>query len=262
MNNLRIYGNEPYKIAVIHGGPGAPGEVAPLAKELSKSQGVLEPLQTADSIGGQIQELKEIIKHNAKEPIILIGHSWGAWLSFIFTAQYPELVRKLILIGSGAYEEKYLKSMNNSRTSRLTEEENKRVSELMGLISNPNCDNRKAVLSEFGKLMSKADSFSPISLENEILDFQPEVFQNCMKEINELRRSGALLEIGTKIKCHVTAIHGEYDSHPYEGVDKPLSRVIKNFKFMLLKDCGHYPWNETYAKERFYEILNSEIYSI
>lgn len=36
MKNLRKYGNAPFNIAVIHGGPGVPGEVAPVARE-SKS---------------------------------------------------------------------------------------------------------------------------------------------------------------------------------------------------------------------------------
>jgi pimeloyl-ACP methyl ester carboxylesterase len=261
MKNLRIYGSEPFNIAVIHGGPGAPGQVAPLARELSQFYGVLEPFQTADSIEGQILELKNTLENNAKVPVILIGHSWGAWLSYIFAAEYPQLVKKLILVGSGSYEAEYVAAMNNSRISRLTEEENIRVSELMTIINAPDCKNKKSSLSEFGKLMSKADSFAPICMEDEILDFQPEVFENCMKEARVLRKSKRLLEKGTEIKCPVTAIHGECDPHPFEGVEKPLSKVIKDFKFVLLKDCGHYPWNELYARNKFYEILNGELSS-
>jgi hypothetical protein len=56
MKNLRKYGKSPYEVAVVHGGPGAPGEMAPVAKELSLLTGVLEPLQTADSLEGQVRE--------------------------------------------------------------------------------------------------------------------------------------------------------------------------------------------------------------
>lgn len=31
MNNIRVYGEPPYSVAVLHGGPGAPGEMAPVA---------------------------------------------------------------------------------------------------------------------------------------------------------------------------------------------------------------------------------------
>ncbi len=58
MKNLRIYGKAPYNVAVIHGGPGAPGEMAPVSRELASGWGVLEPLQTAESLEGQIEELK------------------------------------------------------------------------------------------------------------------------------------------------------------------------------------------------------------
>ena len=39
-----------YKVALVHGGPGAPGSIAPVARELSKTCGVLEPLQTRASV--------------------------------------------------------------------------------------------------------------------------------------------------------------------------------------------------------------------
>lgn len=262
MISIKKYGNAPFNIAVIHGGPGAPGQVAPMARELSSICGILEPFQTADSIDGQILELKGILENNAETPVILIGHSWGAWLSYIFAARYPQLVKKLILVGCGSFEEKYLAAMNSSRISRLSEAENNRVGELFNLLNdlnNKNNKNKKDALSEFGKLMSKADSFAPITLEDEGVDFHPKVFENCMKEITYLRKSKELLEIGKEIKCSVIAIHGEYDSHAFEGVEKPLSTVIEDFKFILLKDCGHYPWNEIYAKDKFYQIIKEEI---
>jgi len=75
MNNLRKYGHKPFNIAVIHGGPGAPGEMAAIAHELSPDMGVLEPLQTANSIQGQVEELKNILEKYGSPPLILIGFS-------------------------------------------------------------------------------------------------------------------------------------------------------------------------------------------
>ena len=60
MTQVRTYGKAPFRVAVLHGGPGAPGGMAPVAKELSKKYGVLEPLQYANSLQGQIQELESI----------------------------------------------------------------------------------------------------------------------------------------------------------------------------------------------------------
>jgi len=58
MSNPRKYGIPPYSIAVVHGGPGASGEMKPVAEELSMQFGVLEPLQTKDSVVGQVEELR------------------------------------------------------------------------------------------------------------------------------------------------------------------------------------------------------------
>ena len=97
MTNLRKHGKEPFRIAVIHGGPCAPGEMAPVARELSADWGVLEPLQTAASVEGQIEELHGVLNDNADLPVVLVGFSWGAWLGFMLAALYPAFVRKLIL---------------------------------------------------------------------------------------------------------------------------------------------------------------------
>ena len=73
MKNLRKYGNAPFNVAVIHGGPGAPGEMAPVARELSSITGVLEPLQSESTIEGQIGELGDVLEKNGDLPVTLIG---------------------------------------------------------------------------------------------------------------------------------------------------------------------------------------------
>jgi len=78
-------------------------------------------------------------------------------------------------------------------------------------------------------------------------------------EASRLRQSGKLLEFGKHIQCPVVAIHGDYDPHPFEGVEKPLFRILNEFRFILLKNCGHYPWLEQNARERFFEVLKEEI---
>jgi len=128
MKNLRKYGNPPFNIAVIHGGPGARGEMMPLAKELSTLYGVLEPLQTKTSLDEEIKELLLILKKNGNSPMILIGHSWGALFIYIFAERYPLLVKKIILIGSGCFEEKYSKNIMKTRLDRLNKREKAEVS--------------------------------------------------------------------------------------------------------------------------------------
>ena len=67
------------------------------------------------------------------------------------------------------------------------------------------------------------------------------------------------MALGELIRCPVLAIHGDHDPHPAEGVQETLSRVIRDFRFVLLEKCGHRPWIEKQAKHKFYQILREEI---
>ncbi len=259
MKNLQIYGTPPFNLAVIHGGPGACGEMAPVARELFYLGGVLEPFQTALTIEGQIRELRDLLEEYGSIPIILIGFSWGAMLSFIFTARYPQFVKKLILIGSGPYEEKYAANIMKTRISRLGKNDLENFLRLTETLDDPSVKNKNEALCSFGKLMSKADSYDPLPQEDELLDCRYKVFKGVWEEARDLRRSGKLLGLGSKIQCQVVAIHGDYDPHPSEGVRDPLSGSLKDFKFILLKKCGHKPWIEREANEKFYKILKQEI---
>jgi len=259
MKNLRKYGNKPFRVAVIHGGPGAPGEMAPVARELSSVMGVLEPLQTATTIDGQVSELKAVLEEHAALPVALIGFSWGALLSFIFTARHPSFVRKLILIGSAPYEEKYALNITQTRLSRLSEEEREQAFSLMQTLNDPAIADKNMPLARLGELLSRADSYDPLPHDDEILECRYDIYQGVWEQAAQLRRSGKLLKLGKSIRCPVVAIHGDYDPHPAEGVIEPLSRTLKDFRFILLEKCGHRPWLEHSARDRFYHILKQEL---
>ena len=109
------------------------------------------------------------------------------------------------------------------------------------------------------EIIARADSYDPLTHQSEVLEYRYDINQSVWQQASELRRSGKLLRFGKKIKCPVVAIHGDYDPHPAEGVREPLSRLLKDFRFILLEKCGHEPWIEKFAKERFYEVLKGEI---
>ena len=262
MNNLRTYGKKPYQVAVIHGGPGAPGEMAPVARELSALYGVLEPLQTMTTVDGQVEELAAVLKEHGDLPITLVGYSWGAMLSYIFTSRYPSFVKKLILVSSGVFEAHYAAGIMDTRLGHLTEEERARFDTLSQSLDDPANSDKNGTFAEMGGLIAKADAYESLPHANDVddtIECDVALFQRVWQEAEELRRSGALLERGRNIHCPVVAIHGDYDPHPAEGIATPLSRVINDFHFILLERCGHHPWYERYAREPFYTILKQEI---
>ena len=137
LNNIRKYGKPPYTVVVVHGGPGAGGEMAPVARELSNDFGVLEPIQTTSTIQGQVNELKSVVEKNCDFPVTLIGFSWGAWLCYTFAANNPGLLAKLILIGSGPFDEKYATEIQKTRFSRLSKKEISELQSFFYVLNNP-----------------------------------------------------------------------------------------------------------------------------
>ena len=257
--DTRTYGLAPFRVAVLHGGPGAPGYMAPVARELASTQGVLEPLQKAFSLEGQLNELHDVLEKYADSPVAIIGSSWGAMLGYIFAARYPEYARKLILVGSGVYETRYAESISPTRMARLDEDKRNEAEKLKQFLDIANPKDKPVYLKRYADLLLSADAFEPLTNDLEILAYQPELNEHVWRDAAALRRNGGLLALGKQITCPVVAIHGDYDPHPVEGVREPLTSVLTDFRMIILEKCGHYPWIERHARNRFFEILNREL---
>jgi pimeloyl-ACP methyl ester carboxylesterase len=248
MDNLKTYGTEPYDLILLHGGPGAPGSLETIARRLSISFGILEPSVLSLSVEGQLEDLHSIVKKYSSKPLFFIGHSWGAWLCFLYASRYPDLVKKVIMIGAPPFEEKYVHMIEETRFSRLNENEKKdfQIAEqqLVRLSSE-----KESLSPEFMTLLSKTDIFEALPDGIIASEFYPAVYKSVWTEASQIRSSGKLLEYSRDIKCPVIAIHGDFDPHPAEGVKGPLNEALANFQFILIEKCGHYPWLEKYGKE-------------
>jgi pimeloyl-ACP methyl ester carboxylesterase len=233
--------------------------VAPVARELSTIRGVLEPFQTATTLELQVQELRSILGEEAQVPVTLVGFSWGAFLSWMTAARFPELVKKLILVSSPPFEESYAGSIIRTRLDRMKSGDRTEAKALIAEMDDPAVPDKDQVLSRLGILLSRADTYEAVSFQDEAFHSQYGVFRGVWDEACELRKKGVLIRMAQAIRCPVTAIHGDFDPHPADGVNDPLSRECHDFRFILLKKCGHRPWIERSASEAFFEALVKEI---
>jgi pimeloyl-ACP methyl ester carboxylesterase len=174
--------------------------------------------------------------------VVLVGFSWGAWLGFLFAAGYLEMVKKLVFISAGAFESQYNKNLMRIRLNRLDHQDRTEAESLMALIRSGRGDN--ATLGRFGKLMTIVDSFDADPHESEPVVPDMQIYQSIEPEASGLRETGELIRCADRIKCPVVAIHGDYDPHPPEGVEKPLSERLHDFKMIHFEKCGHAPWIE------------------
>lgn len=251
----RRYGHPPFTVAVLHGGPGALGEMQPVAKAIAAHYGTLEPLLSAPSLETQIQDLRLHLQASGELPVILCGHSFGAWLAYLFAARYPSMVKKLILVSSGPFEDRYANDVVKTRLRRLSPDKQRSLADLQQAITTATGAEQDRLFSRIGQLLFTVDSYNPFPYEEISVEYRYQTFKCVWSEADTLRRTGGLLREGRRIRCPVTAIHGDYDPHPAEGVQKPLSKILSDFHFTLLEHCGHYPWLERQAAHGFYQHL-------
>lgn len=254
--SVRLHGNPPFQAVLLHGGPGAPGSVFAPAEKWSEFCGVMEPFQTRHSIAGLSEELREQILLFSSEPVVVAGHSWGAWLAAIFAADCPERVRHVVLIGSGPLKADYVPELEKRRFSHFTEAEASLFKELAEKLKNPPPEEKADLIRQLGALCEKSDNYCVLP-ETGVPACTPdgEMFARIWNEAAEWRRSGRLLDCFRRIQCPITVIHGDRDSHPPEGVTRPLEEIGVPFRSHILDRCGHSPWKEKYAADTFFSLL-------
>ena len=257
--NFRKYGKPPYPVVLVHGGPGAAGSMQAVAKKISAHRSVIEALQTRYSINNLLVELRGVVNLHGQTPVTLIGHSWGAWLSILFTSKYPDQVKKLILVACAPLEDKYASNIMKTRLERLDEKDAGVLSMLMNQINTSPGDKKDPIFLEIAGLMRKTDTFQPEIAAYRDVNFEYKIYESVWTEAERMRSGGELLMHACSVRCPVLAIHGDYDPHPYIGVKIPLEKAINDFRFHLLDKCGHEPWNEISAKNAFYDLLEKEI---
>jgi len=106
-------------VILVHGGPGAPGSLAPLRRALESTFRVSEPYQRHSdaeprdssetrgyaplTVARHIADLGEIVESFGPRPA-LVGHSWGAMLALAYAAVYPDTLSRIALVGCGTFD--------------------------------------------------------------------------------------------------------------------------------------------------------------
>jgi pimeloyl-ACP methyl ester carboxylesterase len=177
-------------------------------------------------------------------------------------------VRKLVLVGSAPFEQRYVPAMTATRLARLTAAERQRVEALRAALNDAttaDTADQDATFAELGGLLTRADTFDPLPAAEAPPPRLPqragqsEIYQQVWTAAARLRAQGTLLERTRELRCPVVAIHGDHDPHPAAGVREPLERTLSDFRFVLLDRCGHEPWRERHARDRFYALLRREL---
>ena len=253
---VRTYGAAGPPLVVVHGGPGAPGYMAPVCRRLAEEYAVFEPLQrlsgdTPLTVTGHVSDLRALVaQHVGNDPVTLVGHSWGAMLVLACAAEYPGLARSIVLIGCGTFDSRLRQVFESTVEQRLTPAIRKRLQQLPRTVSD--LDVRMCVTA---RLLEAAYSYDlePHMDETEYHDSRGH--DESWRDMLRLQLEGVYPARFSHIATPVLMLHGADDPHPGREIFASLRRVIPHLEYIELVHCGHYPWWETFAREPFYEVL-------
>ncbi len=257
---LRRHGRPPRRLAVLHGGPGAPGMVGALARELAADgTGVLEPFQTADSIAGQVGELAATLRTEREGAYVVIGSSWGAMLAVLTAQRHPDLFAQLVLVGSAPFDRSGGEATAATRRERMTEALRAELDQLQAVIASSDPARASAAFARSGDLLLAIDHLDPIVDHLDLVAHQLEVFESVWGEVVQRRDTGTLLAAAPPLRCPVVVLHGDHDPHPLAGVVDPLRPLSRELTVQVLDRCGHLPWLERGARDRFLSGLRAAL---
>ena len=253
---VELHGKAPYKTVCIHGGPGAIGSLNTFSEELSRltGTGIVEALQSQYFIAELIEELHQQIIEHCQENLTLVGHSWGAWLAVLFAEKYPKICKNIILVGCPPLEDTYVREISSRRLQNLSGEERKIFQRML------DCAATDEDMKKIPDILEKSDNYCIETSEKNIAyKADHEMYNRIWDEAAKRRTNGELLNAFKNIQSKLFLIQGACDPHPVEGVTKPLEENGIPCQTYILEKCGHNPFMEKYAKEKFYDVLQALI---
>jgi pimeloyl-ACP methyl ester carboxylesterase len=253
---IRTYGIEGPWVVVLHGGPGAAGTMAPVARGLSDRFRVLEPFQRGSggeplTVARHVADLDDVIRFrcSGSRPT-LVGSSWGAMLGLAYAAEHPGRVRALVLIGCGTFDRAARDLLRARVDRRMDVRLRRRLERLPREIADP--DER---LRRMGELILPLYSYDLITTDQEIETVDARAHHETWEDMVRLQDEGVYPAAFAAIECPVLMLHGALDPHPGRRVRASLEPFLSRLEYREWELCGHYPWLERAVREEFFTVL-------
>jgi pimeloyl-ACP methyl ester carboxylesterase len=169
------------------------------------------------------------------------------------------LVRALVLVGCAPLRAADADGILPARLARLAPSERAEVAALRARLPAAPPAERDALLARWGALLARADAYDPLPGEEDHAGCDYAQHQAVWEEARARREAGDLLAAAGRVRCPVTVLHGAHDPHPAAPLRRDLAGAGVRLTFHLLARCGHEPWRERQARERFLALLEAAV---
>jgi len=253
---VRRYGESGPLVILLHGGPGAPGCMAPVARGLADRFQVLEPFQRGSggeplTVARHVADLRDLIEsEGVGERPALVGSSWGAMLALAFAAQHPDLAGPLALVGCGTFDMGARVRMQEIMDARMSQELRERLANLAEEHADPDRELRARA-----RLILPLYSCDLASEEQELGECDARAHDETWDDMLRLQQEGVYPAAFSAIRSPAIMLHGAVDPHPGRMILASLKPHIPQLEYREWERCGHYPWLEKAAREEFFDCL-------
>ncbi len=255
---LHRYGKDGPTLILVHGGPGAPGGLAPVGRELAAEFRVLEPWQRSSggevlTVARHVEDLQALLEQECPgERPVLLGASWGAMLVLAHAAAYPEAVGPLVLVGCGSFDPLSRARLRAIIAERLGESMEALQARLASEFAD--ADSRLAALADALMPVYQFDS-PPGSDEMGPVDANGHV--ETWADMMRLQDDGIYPAAFAAIRSPVLMLHGAFDPHPGRMIHDSLAPILPRLEYREWEQCGHEPWRERRVQKEFFALLRS-----
>lgn len=251
------YGPDGHPVVVVHGGPGVRGGASLLARSLADPFLVLEPWQRLSSdipltVAQHIADLAKAISREVPgERPALVGESWGAMLVLAFAAAHPDRYSALALVGCGTFDRMARARFESTLEERTTRELREQLAQLATNVPDENERAAQAhALSDHLYTYRRAGGQPIVKLD---WKGHTETWSDMVR----LQDAGVYPAAFATITRPVLMLHGSYDPHPGRLIRDGLQEFLPHLEYIEFDRCGHSPWIEEHARDRFLSVLRS-----
>jgi len=248
-------------VVVLHGGPAAAGEAAPIARGLAERFRVLEPWQRGSgaeplTVARHIADLYDLIQaQGTARPPAIVGESWGAMLALAYAAAHPRDAGPLILIGCGTFDRAARGRLRATLRERTTPDLRRQLDRLAEEFPDP-----QDHLGKQFRLMEPIYTFDPLpqTADPDVPDgLDVRAHTETWEDMVRLQEEGVYPQAFSAITSPVLMLHGTYDPHPGKMIRESLAPHIPQLEYREWEACGHSPWRERAIRDEFFTVMRT-----
>ena len=270
VNGVKLYYEtvgEGIPIVVVHGGPGMDhGYLLPQMAGIGKGYKLIFYDQramgkssadfdtSAMTMDNFVEDLEGIRKAFDLGKMNLMGHSWGGLVSMFYAIKYPDHLQSLILANTTAASSA-LRSLSfaimSLRTTKADSIAQAQVAETEGFKKRD-----PKTMAKFFRLLFRESFHDKRFVDSLTLDFDSTYSAKSVMG-RRLYRDSTLRSYDIHAKLDVihcpTLIIAGADDRVAHGTNEQIHDHIRGSEYVLLPDCGHFPYIE--APEKFFPVL-------